>query len=130
MRKQLYKIMKLEKFNLEKALSGAKVVTRDGREVSELTKFESASYFSLAGVLNGSLQTWTDTGHFDTLLTQESDRDLFLFGGQVRRAWVNIYGNGRDIITSSGGYRTREDAIRNIREDYEYIKTIEITDEL
>ena len=54
--------------------------------------------------------------------------DLFI-EGKARRAWVNIYGNGRDIITS-GGYRTREDATRNIREDYEYIKTIEITDEL
>jgi hypothetical protein len=33
--------MKLEKFDLEKAINGAKVVTRDGREVTQLTKFES-----------------------------------------------------------------------------------------
>ena len=122
--------MKLEKFDLEKALNGAKVVTRDGREVSELTKFISASYFSLAGVLNGSLQKWTDTGHFDALLAQESDRDLFL-AVEVKSAWLNIYrhGNRKDLLTS-GAFKTKEAAIKNISEDYNYIKTIEITDEL
>jgi hypothetical protein len=120
--------MKLEKFDLEKALSGAKVVTRDGREVTGLRKLEATKGYPLAGVLEGSIHSWRIDGSYFAPLA-EYHADLFLFGSQVRRGWVNVYGNGRDIITS-GGYITREDATRNIREDYEYIKTIEITDEL
>ena len=119
--------MKLEKFDLEKALNGAKVVTRDGLEVTQLTKFETYHKFRLYGVVDDELQCWTIDGQYSEAVVI-SNMDLFLVG-EARRAWVNIYGNGRDIITS-GGYRTREDATRNIREDYEYIKTIEITDEL
>ena len=120
--------MKLEKFNLEKALNGTKVVTRDGREVTQLTKFEGiAAGYSLVGVLKKGLNAWTIEGRYSQDST--SNMDLFL-EGKVRRAWVNIYGNGRDIITS-GGYRTKQDAMNSIITDYyEYIKTIEITDEL
>jgi hypothetical protein len=56
--------MKLEKFDLEKALNGAKVVTRDGREVKQLTKFEGLSLDSLGGVLDNQLRTWTTQGLF------------------------------------------------------------------
>ena len=119
--------MKLEKFNLEKALSGAKVVTRDGREVKQLTRFEADSDYCLYGVVSGLVKDWTIDGRY-RLETPECSKDLFL-EGKVRRAWVNIYGNGRDILTS-GCYRTKQAALHNIVEDYEYIKTIEITDEL
>jgi hypothetical protein len=118
--------MKLEKFNLEKALNGAKVVTRDGREVTQFTKFDTYEKFSLYGVVNDEIQCWDIKGRYCGEATPNID--LFI-EGEVRRGWVNVYGNGRDIITS-GGYVTREDAVGNIREDYEYIKTIEITDEV
>ena len=120
--------MKLEKFNLEKALNGFKVVTRDGREVTGLRKLEATKGYPLAGVLEGSIHSWRIDGSYFAPLA-EYHADLFLFGSQVRRAWVNIYGNGRDILTS-GCYRTKQAALHNIVEDYEYIKTIEITDEL
>ena len=120
--------MKLEKFNLQKALNGAKIVTRDGREVTQLTKFEDAEEYPLGAVLEGKIQSWSIDGYYYIDRLGENNADLFI-EGKVRRAWVNVYGHGRDILTG-GCYRTREDAIRNIREDYEYIKTIEITDEL
>jgi hypothetical protein len=120
--------MKLEKFNLQKALNGAKIVTRDGREVTQLTKFEDAEEYPLGAVLEGKIQSWSIDGYYYIDRLGENNADLFI-EAKVRRGWVNVYGNGRDIITS-GGYITREDATRNIREDYEYIKTIEITDEL
>jgi hypothetical protein len=119
--------MKLEKFNLEKALNGAKVFTRDGREVTQLTRFETDSHYCLYGVVNGFVKDWTSDGKY-RLETPECSKDLFL-EVKVRRAWVNVYGNGRDILTS-GCYRTKQVALHNIREDYEYIKTVEITDEL
>jgi len=119
--------MKLEKFDLEKVIHGTKVVTRDGREVTQLSKFNTYRKLCLYGVVDDEVECWTIEGYYmDGCNTV--NMDLFI-EGKARRAWVNIYGNGRDIITS-GGYRTREDATRNIREDYEYIKTIEITDEL
>jgi hypothetical protein len=117
--------MKLEKFDLEKALNGAKVVTRDGREVSQFIKFDTYEKFSLYGVVNDEILFWDIKGRYYE--GANPNIDLFIVG-EVRRGWVNVYGNGRDIITS-GGYITREDAVGNIREDYEYIKTIEITDE-
>ena len=118
--------MKLEKFDLEKALNGAKVVTRDGREVSQLAKFECVDEYPIVGVLDSFICVWTIKGEFE--YGDKCDEDLFL-ESKVRRAWLNVYGNGRDILTS-GCYRTKQVALNNISEDYEYIKTIEITDEL
>jgi hypothetical protein len=119
--------MKLEKFNLEKALNGAKVVTRDGREVTQLTKFDTYEKFCLYGVVNDEIQCWDIKGR--CYEGANPNIDLFLVG-EVQSVWVNVYSNIHSHIITSGGYRTREDAVGNIREDYEYIKTIEITDEL
>jgi hypothetical protein len=54
--------MKLEKFDLEKALNGAKVVTRDGKEVKELTKFEGLSLYILVGLIDGEVHSWNEDG--------------------------------------------------------------------
>jgi hypothetical protein len=119
--------MKLEKFDLEKALNGAKVVTRDGREVTQLTKFECLSLDSLGGVLDNQLRTWTTQGLFIPNYG-ESDADLFL-AVEPKRIWVNVLKINGHIGLGAIGYTKEEAKMKNIHMD-KYIKTIEITDEL
>jgi hypothetical protein len=68
----------MKEFDLNKALNGAKVVTRSGDDIQELTLFENANHFSecLVGVCNGRLLTFYDNGRF--ILTEDHKHDLFL----------------------------------------------------
>jgi hypothetical protein len=120
--------MKLEKFDLEKALNGAKVVTRHGREVKELIKFESLKDYPLGGVLDNQLKTWTEQGKFDTEHVGESNLDLCL-AVEPQSIWVNVLKINGQIGLGAIGY-TKEEAINNNYHTDKYIKTIEITDEL
>jgi hypothetical protein len=120
--------MKLEKFDLEKAINGAKVVTRDGHEVTQLTKFESVNDdYSVLGVLDNNLQAWTRQGKFNTN-HGECDADLFI-AVEPKSIWVNVY-ILHDTIKTGGNYDTLEAAKKAIQKGLDYIKTIEITDEL
>ena len=124
--------MKLEKFDLEKALNGAKVVTRHGREVKELIKFESLKDYPLGGVLDNQLKTWTEQGKFDTEHVGESNLDLCL-AVEPQRIWVNVFkGDYGNIYVGIDTYDSKEMALRckGARDPESYIKTIEITDEL
>jgi len=67
----------MKQFNLEKALAGEPVVTRDGRKVTQLTLFEANNRYSLIGVVNGELQTFTDEGKYD-VDRNSTDTDLFM----------------------------------------------------
>jgi hypothetical protein len=122
--------MKLEKFDLEKALNGAKVVTRDGRQVTQLTHFElTGGPYLLYGVIDGRLEGWTIDGR--SIYDTENEADLFL-EGKVQSIWVNIYRKDGDegIFIGNRRYTSQEDAIKYIHQnDTDYIKTIEITDE-
>ena len=124
--------MKLEKFDLEKVIHGAKVVTRDGREVLELTKFENLGELPLVGVVDGDLETWTIKGRYSE--GETSNMDLFLVG-RVKRIWANVmkYANG-DLFIGSECFPTLEAALNFARNSKgfkrNYVKTIQITDEV
>lgn len=64
----------MKPFNLEEALNGAKVVTRDGREVTQLIKFNADEHETLYGVANKEIISWDDKGKF-----QFDDHILDLF---------------------------------------------------
>lgn len=119
--------MKLEKFDLEKALNGAKVVTRDRREVKQLTKFECSRIYSLVGVLDNFIQTWTSEGIFDTEYEGECLADLFL-AVEPNSVWVNVYQQD-GIIKIGGPFKTKKEALIYGENLKHYVKTIEITDE-
>jgi hypothetical protein len=105
--------MKLEKFDLEKALNGAKVVTRDGHEVTQLTKFESVNDdYPVIGVLDNNLQAWTTQGKFNTN-HGESDADLFL-AVEPQRVWVNVFTTITEKFMGLGGNFFRE-ANKNLK---------------
>ena len=117
--------MKTKPFNLEEALNGAKVVTRDGREVTELTKFESEAQDFIFGRIDKSIFAWRLNGNYYN--EGASSLDLFL-AVEPQSIWVNVYKINGHIGLGAIGY-TKEEAInRNYHTD-KYIKTIEITDE-
>jgi hypothetical protein len=121
--------MKLEKFNLEEALNGAKVVTRIGLEVSQLTKFEGSKEYQLAGVMDGELKTWTEQGGYYTT-DRVSNSDLFL-AVEPQRKWVNVYYLNGKLFIGADQYNYLTDAYLHAVDtpNMQYIKTIEITDE-
>jgi hypothetical protein len=99
--------MKTKPFNLEEALNGAKVVTRDGREVKELTKFEGLKDYPLVGIVDSQLHTWTTQGLI-SLHLGECRADLFL-AVETKRVYVNVY-ILHDTIKTGGNYDTLEAA--------------------
>ena len=70
-------------FNLEEALAGKPVVTRAGYKVTQLTKFNGVTKFSLVGVVEDgdhdeAPQTWQPNGKFMHNADTESGCDLFM----------------------------------------------------
>lgn len=65
------------KFNLEKALNGAKVITRDGREVTQLHLFDASDEeFPLNGVIDNVVYDFRADGTY--LSKNEDELDLFM----------------------------------------------------
>jgi hypothetical protein len=64
----------MKPFDLNKALEGYPVVTRDGREVDNIRKIDGVTKGpNLIGVLDGRLNPWSEDG-----TNISSDRDLFM----------------------------------------------------
>lgn len=85
--------MKLLPFDLQRALAGDKVVTRDGREVTQLQKFDCDSEYCLVGIFEGQIESWTHTGRYIEN-KKELSLNLFMAPKTVKR-WVNFYKNER-----------------------------------
>lgn len=75
-------------FDLQKALAGDPVVTRGGRPVSQLIKFEVSGPYCVHGVINDSVKTFTVDGRFN--IRMESGDDLFM-KPKTEKVWANIY---------------------------------------
>ena len=52
----------MREFNLEQALAGHPVCTRDGRPVTQLVKFDVNEGYLLCGVIDGEFYRWGDDG--------------------------------------------------------------------
>jgi hypothetical protein len=84
-------------FNLEEALAGNPVVTRGGRRLQQLAKFDAATKFPLVGTVEGEVdqcpQTWRLDGGFDN---EESDFDLLMEVEEEKphvSGYVNVWKN-------------------------------------
>lgn len=125
--------MKTKPFNLEEALNGAKVVTRDGREVKQLTFFEDVKVFPLAGNAGDSLITvWNIDGTF-MQNGDKSENDLFI-AVETKSVWANVCANdnGYPYIAHYKNiyyWGSEEDAKKDSSKMPNYIKTIEITNQ-
>ena len=112
----------MKPFNLEQALAGKPVVTRDGREVTQLHLFD-CNKFPLVCVIGGYTTTMTKTGTEN--IGVSSDNDLFMASEKVIK-WVNIY---KGNFCSPYLYDSKEEAIKGSI-DHDLITTTSITFEI
>lgn len=83
----------MKPFNLQAALAGAPVVTRDGEPAEQLTLFDAPNEdFPLVGVVSGRIRTWTRSGK-RMLADVDNEFDLFM-ASTKRVVWVNLYPKG------------------------------------
>jgi hypothetical protein len=88
-------------FNLEQALAGKKVITRQGREVTGLHLFDIEGAYSVYAVLEyGNVESFTKDGIFSKGMFQH-DYDLFMAPETITK-WANIY--DRDGSYEVGAY--------------------------
>jgi hypothetical protein len=121
----------MKPFNLEKALAGEPVVTRDGKPVTQLVMFEAIEEdgYVLYGVLNNKLLNFLDSGKYQKSITDDP-KDLFMAEPEQ---WVNVYYNKEkgEGWVGLGSYASEKEAIER-KNDFEglvyYQATIQIKD--
>lgn len=89
---------KLKPFDLEAALRGEPVVTRDGREVTQVTKFVArGEIYPIYAVVDGDVYSYTILGEYDEE-RPSSRNDLFMATKTVKKdGWVVIRNANIDI---------------------------------
>lgn len=118
-------------FNLETALKHPeRVVTRDGRRVSEIHHLKvKATYQPIHCVAEGEPLTCWETGGYcgDKRLTH--NLDLFLLP-EVKECWVNVYYSECGGVEIGSPRQTKSDCLSQPGcTSSGYIKTIRITNE-
>lgn len=103
-------------FNLEDALAGAPVVTRDGREVKDVCYLPSSdSVYKVRAVVGVDIIAFTEEGCY-SLNRVASELDL-LMAPVKKEGWINLYPFSRTDTKlwadASNVYRTQQDALDN-----------------
>jgi len=113
----------MKPFNLEKALAGEPVVTRDGTKVTEIHNFSTRhGEMTVFAIIEGSFLTFSKSGkHYSTIV--DSEFDLFMADTEK---WVNVYYNKeKDLAFCSETYESEIEA-RTGRLHTHYITTIQV----
>jgi hypothetical protein len=79
----------MKPFNLQEALAGKPVVTRDGRPATHLVSFPQAETYTVVAAIDSWLNTFTNTGKYINN-EEEHGQDLFM-ASTKKTGWVNIY---------------------------------------
>lgn len=92
----------LQEFNLEKALAGDPVVTRDGREVTQLHLFRAKDEeYPLIGVVDKQVEAFTDEGRY--LNRGRNRKDLFMAPKKLQ-GYVVLYKDHDLLISRTFAY--------------------------
>lgn len=123
----------LKPFDLDKALRGAKVVTRDGREVVKVYHIPELTHDErVLAVVNGCSISLNENGRYwDKDI--EDRRDLFLSVPEPREVkqtmWINTLASGEMYIHSSiekaKSVSSYERAYKSIAEEVTVIRKVE-----
>jgi len=119
----------MKAFNLERALAGEPVITRNGKKVTQLHLFKSATLIQpLHGIIEGDedVLSWTTHGIYN--IFRETSWDLFM-AKERKSIWINVYEKENGEFELGMQHTTLQRATNNIRGNENYIKTIEITNE-
>jgi len=73
---------------------GYEVVTRDGRKVTQLVKFDCTKKALIGGVLDGDLFTWYENGSYNNSGESIVDLSLRKIAPEMVTVWLNYYGDG------------------------------------
>jgi hypothetical protein len=118
----------MEKFNIDRALAGEPVITRDGKEVTQLVYFHDVIHkYCVYGVVGDQVKTWCIDGKFFYDDPSERNADLFM-KPKENAIWINVYkrsDGGLIIDYYDSEAETKEDALLN-----NYIKTVKIDDKI
>jgi len=128
----------MKKFNLEQALNGEKVITRNGREVIylHLAKNITELYkFPLLVVIKGDqysdkglIEFWVDKDGQYNSHKVKSNLDLFMYEETIIR-YANVYRNKEgNFMVDDTMYESLLEAKKSIKNKEEFIKTIKIED--
>lgn len=102
----------MKPFDLEKALAGEPVVTRDGRPVTQVTRFDvNNERYCIAAVVDSNIETFSIDGKFR--IEYPSIYDLFMAPKTVKKeGWINLYRSDSEEIAAFTGnaYNTKEAA--------------------
>ena len=116
----------MEKFNLERALAGDPVITRDGQEVTQLVKLDGVKHNeNVVGVFDGEIHFWTIEGKFDNRL-KETPFDLFM-KPKENAIWVNVYKDHNGKLFAGCSYDSEKEA-KEATGSYPKIRTIKIVE--
>lgn len=110
----------MKPFDLQKALAGDPVVTRDGRKVTEVVHMKTArENESIVFVASGLCYATHLNGIIDTF---DSANDLFMAPKIVKKeGWINIY---KDSYSANRIYPSKEEA--DFFQDQERVSCIKI----
>ena len=116
----------MKPFDLEKALAGARVVTRSGKEVTQLRKFETESEYCLVAVVDGRIKSFTIQGVFNC--GANAEYDLFM-APEKREYWCNVYKYDNGNIVVSLPYKTQKGAENGKINCAKIVATIKVWEE-
>lgn len=126
----------MKPFDLQKALSGAKLVTRDGREVTEFIHdpCPNGSAYNYLAYIGNTTYGYSENGKFYVDGSYDHELDLFLAEPSAplppaRTMWVNVYRLevGRPFHTIDEDlFPTKEDAMKSVEDDPYYYATLPI----
>lgn len=119
----------MKPFNLQLALAGKPVVTRDGRKVAEIYHFKTLkSDYTVHASIDGYNREYTTEGMYYNN-GSESVADLFMEEPVVEK-WVNIYcHNKKGDMWIGELWSSYKEAIDSKGDDAHYIKTIKINNQ-
>lgn len=123
----------MKPFDLELAKAGAKVQTRDGRDVKIIYSDAKNKEYPLVALIdnNGieSAHMFTTNGKYSNSEYIENPSDLFM-APEVHIKYTNFYKDSEDTVWNGKLYDTIEEAKNNIDydnvEDSEYLNTLVI----
>lgn len=101
----------MKPFDLEKALAGEPVITRDGKKATEVVFLKTADdLYVVIAVVDGKVLSYTKDGKYWASKSADQN-DLFMAPKKVK-GWMNVYTTIRDsaVASSSAVYKTRKDA--------------------
>ena len=102
-------------FNLEAALAGEPVETRDGRKVTEIYHLKTCrERFTVVAVVDGDKYTYDTDGVW---LYTDTDKHNLVMASKKRQVWHCVYKYKGDTRTSAT-YSTKEACLHHITSSY------------